>query len=123
GLALACAVAAWQDFSSLHSAEAHDRWDLLSRVFRPDLLVVAALSAPKLPLAALICFLTNLATLRTKVREFSFARSLGSEAILLATFACKLPWGVVALIAAGTVPPDLELRRGRKPRRVFAIHM
>ena len=80
-------------------------------------------SAPKLPLAALICFLTNLATLRTKVREFSFARSLGSEAILLATLACKLPWGVIALLAAGTVPPYLELRKGHKPRRVYALHM
>src|SRR5215211_5454644 len=76
-----------------------------------------------MPLAALIYFLTTLATLRTKVREFSFAQSLGSEAILLATLACKLPWGVVALLAAGTVPPYLELRKGRKPRRVYAIHM
>ena len=81
------------------------------------------MSAPKLPLAALIYFLTNLATLRTKVREFSFARSLGSEAILLATLGCKLPWGVVALLAAGTVPPYLELRKGHKPRRVYALHM
>lgn len=123
GLALACALAAWQDFSALHSVEAHDRWDPLSLVFRRNLLVVDELSAPKLPLVALICFLTNLATLRTKVREFSFARSLGSEAILLATFACKQPWGVVALLAAGTVPPYLELRKGRKPTRVYALHM
>jgi NADH-quinone oxidoreductase subunit M len=61
--------------------------------------------------------------LRTKVREFSFARSLGSEAILLATLACQLSWAVVALLAAGTVPPYLELRNGRKPRRVYALHM
>lgn len=123
GLALACAVAAWQDFSSLHSAEAHDRWDPLSRVFRQSLLVVDELSAPKLPLVALIYFLTNLATLRTKVREFSFALSLGSEAILLATLGCKEPWAVVVLLAAGTVPPYLELRKGHKPRRVYALHM
>jgi NADH-quinone oxidoreductase subunit M len=123
GLALACAVAAWADFGALGSIEARDRWDLTGRLFHPGLLVVDELSAPKLPLAALIYFLTTLATLRTKVREFSFARSLGSEAILLATLACKLPWGVVALLAAGTVPPYLELRKAGKPRRVYAMHM
>src|SRR5215217_3232892 len=123
GLALACAVGAWCDFGALHLLEARDRWGLSARLFRGDVLVIDELSAPLLPLAALIYFLTNMATLRTKVREFSFARSLGSEAILLATLACKLPWGVVALLAAGAVPPYLELRRARKPRRIYAAHM
>jgi NADH-quinone oxidoreductase subunit M len=123
GLALACALAAWLDLGALRSVEARDPGDLLGALFRRDFLVIDELSAPKLPLAALIYFLTNLATLRTKVREFSFARSLGSEAILLATLACKLPWGVVALLVAGTVPPYLELRKSRKPWRVYAIHM
>ncbi|MBX6311499.1 MAG: oxidoreductase [Isosphaeraceae bacterium] len=123
GLALACALAAWQDFGTLGAFEVRDRWNLLGRLFHRDLLVIDELSAPKLPLAALIYFLTTLATLRAKVREFSFARLLVSEAILLATLACKLPWGVIALLAAGTVPPYLELRKGRKPRRVYALHM
>jgi NADH-quinone oxidoreductase subunit M len=114
GLSLACAVAAWLTFSRLGLPEARSWWDLL---------VIDELSAPKLPLAALIYFLTNLATLRTKVREFSFARSLGSEAILLATLGCRLPWVVIALLAAGTVPPYLELRKGRKPSRVYTLHM
>lgn len=114
GLALACAVAAWQTFSRMSTFEARGWWGPL---------VIDELSAPKLPLAALIYFLTNMATLRTKVREFSFARSLGSEAILLATFACKAPWAVAALLAAGTVPPYLELRKGRKPTRVYLLHM
>lgn len=113
-LTLACALAAWRDLEALRSFEARDRWDLL---------VIDQLSAPKLSLMALVYFLTHLATLRTKVREFSFARSLASEAILLATFACKLPWGVVALLAAGTVPPYLELRAGHRPRRVYVLHM
>src|SRR5262249_45364344 len=103
--------------------EAGDRWGLPARVIHGDLLVIDELSAPLLPLAALIYFLTNMATLRTKVREFSFARSLASEAILLATLGCKLPEGVVVLFAAGTVPPYLELRKGRKPLRVYAAHM
>lgn len=123
GLALVCALAAWRDFETLQTVEAHDRWDLLARLFNADLLVIDELSAPLLPLAALLYFLTHLATLRTKVREFSFARSLVSEAVLLATLSCKLPWGVAVLLAAGTVPPYFEFRKGRKPTRVYAAHM
>jgi NADH-quinone oxidoreductase subunit M len=123
GLTLVCAVAAWLDFRLLQAFGDRDRWDPLARLLGEDLLVVDALSAPLLPLAALIYFLTNLATLRTKVREFSFARSLGSEAILLATLGCELPWGVVALLALGTLPPYLELRKARKPTRLYALHM
>jgi NADH-quinone oxidoreductase subunit M len=67
--------------------------------------------------------LTAVATPRTKVRRFSFAWTLVSEAILLATFSCKEPWGVIALLAAGTVPPYFELRARHKPTRVFALHM
>jgi NADH-quinone oxidoreductase subunit M len=123
GLAVACSLAAWLDFGTLRAVEARDPGDLLGLLLGRDFLVIDALSAPKLPLAALLYFLTHLATLRTKVREFSFVRSLGSEAILLATLACKLPWGVVALLVAGAAPPYLELRKGRKPSRVYAVHM
>jgi NADH-quinone oxidoreductase subunit M len=123
GLTLACALAAWQDFRSQHLTEAHHRWGPLARLLPNDLLIVDELSAPLLPLAALICLLTNLATLRAKVREFSFSRSLASEAILLATLGCKLPWGVVALLAVGSVPPYIELRKARRPSRVYALHM
>ena len=50
-------------------------------------------------------FLTIVATLRTKVRRFSFALALLSEAVLLATLSCKDPWVVIGLLIAGTVPP------------------
>lgn len=123
GSALACAFAAWLDFSQSGLIEAHDRWDYFALIFRRHLLVIDELSAPKLPLAALLYFLTTLATLRTKIREFAFSRSLTSLAILLATLACKLPWGVIALLAVGTVPPLVELWKARKPLRVFAMHM
>ena len=43
--------------------------------------------------------------------------------ILLALLSCKEPWGVIALLAAGTVPPFLELRARGKPTRVFTLHM
>lgn len=123
GLAFVCTLAAWWDLASRDGFEARDRWDLLGRFLHPDLLVVDELSAPKLPLAASIYFLTILATLRIKVRIFSFTRFLAAEAILLATLACKLPWGIVALLAAGTVTPYLELRQSRKPTRVYLLHM
>ena len=123
GLALACAVLVSWEFAASGFTGTRAWWGPLSRIPPLNLLAIDGLSAPLLPLAALIYFLTILATLRTKVREFSFAMSLASEAILLATLGCKQPWGVVALMAAGTVPPYLELRGGRKPLRVYVAHM
>ncbi len=123
GLSLLCAMGAWQDFTSLHAFEAHDRWDLVERVFHEDLFVIDELSAPLLPLTALLYCLTELATLRTKVRRFSFASTLASEAILLATLTCRHPWAVVLLMSVGTVPPYIELRRREKPARLYVMHM
>lgn len=122
GLALTCTLAAWLDFVLLGAHEARDPWEPTARILGEPLLTLDLLSAPKSSLAALLYFLTNLATLRAKAREFSFARSLASEAILLATFACKAPWAVAALLAIGTIPPFLELRKAGKPRRVYVLH-
>src|SRR5205823_2922793 len=86
-------------------------------------LSIDALSAPLLPLIALLYLLTTVSTHRTKLRRFSFAWTLVSETIILAAFSCKVPWGIIALLAAGTVPPLMELKARGKPMRVFAIHM
>ncbi|MEQ8667791.1 MAG: proton-conducting transporter membrane subunit [Pirellulales bacterium] len=123
GVTLLSAVGAWQDFALLHAFEAHDRWDVIERLFHEDVFVIDELSAPLIPLAALIYLLTEMATLRTKVRRFSFASTLASEAILLATLSCRHPWAVVALLAAGTIPPYIELLRRQKSTRVYALHM
>ncbi|MEX0701763.1 MAG: proton-conducting transporter membrane subunit [Planctomycetales bacterium] len=123
GLALLCAVGAWLDFNALHVQQARDRWDVASAVVGRDYLVIDELSAPLLPLAALLYFMTALATLRTKVRRFSFSWALASEAVLLATLSCREPWGVIMLIALGTIHPWLELRARRRPTRVYALHM
>jgi NADH-quinone oxidoreductase subunit M len=123
GLTLLFAVGAWQDFVGTRGKEANDPWRLLARVAGRDYLVIDELNAPLLALTAFLYFLTVVATPRTKVRRSSFAWGLVSEAIMLATLACKEPWGIVALLAAGTVPPYLELRARRKPTRVFAFHM
>lgn len=123
GLTLGCAVGAWFDFYTLGVVEAHDRWDLPARLLHHDVLVVDELSAPLLPLAALLYLLTAVVTLRTKVRRFSFAGMLVSEALLLALLSCREPWAVTALLAAGTLPPLCELRARRKPTRVYVLHM
>ena len=122
-LALLCTLAAWVDFMTLSSTEAHDRWSLAARLIGVHLFVIDEFSAPLLPMAALICFVTALATLRTKVRRVSFTLALLSESILLATFSCRQPWGVIALLAVGTLPPLWELKSRRKPVRNFALHM
>lgn len=123
GLTLLGAIAAWSDFQSLHVFEARDRWDAAARLLRSELLVLDELSAPLLPLGALLAFLTILATLRTKVRRFSFARTLVSEAILLATFATRSPWILILLLLLANVPVLMELRQRSESARLFALHM
>lgn len=127
-LTLLCTLGAWQDFALVHAGAshpsvAHDRWDLLSKAFGAPPLVVDELTAPLLPMIALLHALTILATQKTKVRRVSFGLMLLSESILLATFACRDPWPLIGLLALGTLPAYLELRRRRKPARVYVLHM
>jgi NADH-quinone oxidoreductase subunit M len=131
GLTLLCAFGAWRDYQwlnvhiphELQSLVAHDHWDILSRVFGRSVLEIDSLSAPLLPLAALLYLMTGVATLRTKVRRFSFSWTLASEAILLATLSCREPWLLTTLLIAGAVPPWLELRARGKSTRVYTLHM
>ncbi len=119
GLTLACATAAWIDFANLTGSAAHDPWIGLN----DSLLVVDSLSAPLLPLIALLYLLTLLATLGSKVRHLPFASSLLSEAILLATLCTRQPWLIITLLALSIVPVWFELRARKKPTRVFTFHM
>lgn len=117
-LALTCG--AWIDFSWVESGGkslAASGW------LFPDSLEVDVLNAPLLPLVALVYLLTTVATLKTKIRRFSFAWTLVSEAIALATVLCNRPWGIIALLSLGVLPPLWELRARGKPIRVYAIHM
>ncbi|MDB5339460.1 MAG: nuoM 2 [Planctomycetaceae bacterium] len=123
GVTLISCIGAWIDFHELHALEADDAWHFLTYFVGREVFIVDQLSAPLLPLVALLFFLTTLATLRTKIRRFSFALTLLSEAIVLATFSCKEPWGIIALLSIGTIPPLVELIHRRKPIRVFVIHM
>lgn len=121
--ALFCAVAAWFDLSSLHTFEAHDSWDLVTALVGQDPLVVDELSAPLLPLTALLFLAVMATTTRTKLARFSFPATLVSESLTLGLLACKAPWLVIALLALGTLPPLWELWQRRRSLRVFAWHM
>ena len=116
-------LGAWQDFYLLHATQADDRWHLMSRLFGRELFVIDQLSAPLLPLVALLYFLTAMSTLRVKIRRFSFGWMLVSESLTLATFACKQPWILIALVALRTVPPYLEIRARSGSTRVYVLHM
>ena len=96
---------------------------MLQLVFHRDAFVVDELSAPLLPLAALLYLTTVMTTLRTKVNRFSFGGTLFSEAVLLATLACRSPWVIIILLAVAVVPPTLELRKRNQNTRVFRLHM
>jgi NADH-quinone oxidoreductase subunit M len=122
-MALLCTSGAWIDFLVLNSPEADDSWHILPRLAGRELLVIDELSAPLLPLVSLLYFLTAFATLSTKIRRFSFSWSLASLSITLATLCCKEPWGVIAMLSLGTVPPFVELLARGKSTRVYMIHM
>lgn len=123
-LAMICALGEWIDFITLNTFEAHDHWDIVNTLFDQDIFVVDELSAPLLPLAALLYLMTVLSTLKTKVNRFSFGWTLLSEAILLATFSCRSGWPLIALLVLSTIPPWRELKYRRKETtRVYSLYM
>lgn len=121
-VALACAIGAWLDLWALGVAAANDPWDLGELLIGRRWLTIDELSAPLLPTIALLYSLTALATLRTKMRRFSFSRTLAGEALRLALFACDWPWLLVALLSVEAILPFLELRSRGRPTRVYLLH-
>ena len=120
-LTLGCAVLAW----AAHAAGVTADPDLDPTTGwrgRP-LFAVDELSAPLLPLVALLHALTVLATARVKMNRVSFTGHLLAESVRLATFATPDPWPLVAFLSLGTVPPYLELVQRRKPTRMYVLHM
>lgn len=123
GAALFFATAAWVDFAWEGVAEAHDRFDLVAYLCGGVEIELDALTAPLLPLVALVHLLTAVMTLRTKVRRFSFSMALLSEALTLATLSCADPRGVVVLLGLTALPPWFELRARSQATGVYAWHM
>jgi len=86
---------------------------------------VDGLTAPLLPLVALLHLLTVLATARVKRNRMSFGGHLAGEGLWLGTFAAapSAPWLLVLFLIFGTLPPLIELWKRGKPIRVYALHM
>ncbi|MCA9081066.1 MAG: oxidoreductase [Planctomycetaceae bacterium] len=123
GATLFCAVGEWVDFNTLATFEAHDHWDVIRLIFHRDVFVIDELSAPLLPLAALLYLTTIMTTLRTKMNRFSFHWTLFSESVLLATLACRHQWVIIGLLTVALIPPYLELRQRKQNTRVYVTHM
>jgi NADH-quinone oxidoreductase subunit M len=121
---LVCATGEWIDFVRLGTFEAHDHWDVVAEYLHFEIFVVDELSAPLLPLAALLYLLTIFSTLRTKSHRFSLSGTLLSESLLLATFSCRAGWMLIAVLAVSTIPVwyELKYRRGQSTR-VYSLHM
>jgi NADH-quinone oxidoreductase subunit M len=118
GAALACSVLA----ALSYAMGVAPSWGLLPKQFGEPF-AVDELSAPLLPLVALLHFLTALATARTKMERFPVAWMLFGEAVLLAIFACSEPRPLIALMITSAVPRAFELRRRGRPVRVYLLHM
>jgi NADH-quinone oxidoreductase subunit M len=120
---LALATGAWVDFIVMRVSEAGDRFHLSTLLFQRELLKLDEISAPLLPLGALLFAVTMIATVRSKARRFSFTWTLLSEAIVLATFCCKEPWVLIGLLSLGTLPPLFELRARGRNTNMYVAHM
>lgn len=117
------ALGSWIDFMLMKASEAQDRFHLVSRLIGHELFQLDEISAPLLPLAALLFLLTTLATVRSKARRFSFFWTLLSESILLATFSCEEPWLLISLLTLATIPPFFELLARHRSTTMYAAYM
>jgi len=106
-----------------------ETWSAQPYLFGWMIFKVDDLSAPLVAVVGLLHFLTAIATPRTKMRRFSLSWSLAAESIRQGTFGCQAlvgtpgPWVLIALLAAGTIPPYIELLNRGRPTRVYLLHM
>ncbi|HEX3869895.1 MAG TPA: proton-conducting transporter membrane subunit, partial [Pirellulales bacterium] len=118
-----CALLACVAFYTQSSPDFISPWSVQPKWFGRQIFVLDELSAPLVPLVALMHFLMASATAQTKMRRFSFSWSLAAEAIQILIFSCKEPWMLIALLVISTVPPYIELVNRRRPTRVYSLHM
>ncbi len=123
GTSFFCSFMAWLAYYLGTDSVLITRWSLQPFLFGRQLFSLDELSAPLVPTIALLHFLTALATPRTLMRRFSFTWSLFSETLRLATFSCKEPWVLIALLVMSTVPPYIELKNRDRPTRLYTRHM
>lgn len=120
GAALACTLLVWAGYWA--GVPAGGPWSANEWLFGGRaVLGVDDLSAPLLPLVALLHFVTVLATARKKIARFSFTWLMAGESLRLATFACLAPWPLVALLTLSALPPYFERRE--RGAGVYVPHM
>lgn len=117
------ATGAFVDFISMRASEAHDRFHVMTRLIGYELFWLDEISAPLLPLGALLFLLTTVATVRSKARRFSFFWTLLSESLLMATFSCKQPWLLISLLSLATLPPYFEMRARGRATGMYLFYM
>lgn len=120
---LLCSLLACAGFESGFNPGGAAPYELLPRLTGQRLLAIDELSAPLLPLVALLHFLIVLATAGTKLAQISYPMLLFTEAVRLAVFATIDPWPLIFLFAVSALLPYLELRWQHQNTRVYAIHM
>jgi NADH-quinone oxidoreductase subunit M len=123
GASLACSVLACLSFYLGAADDPSTHFSFQPQLFGRQLFALDELTAPLVPAVALLHLLVAVATARAHMRRFSFSWSLGAEAIRLATFATKEPWLLIALLAASTIPPYVELVNRGRPTRLYVLHM
>ena len=120
--------AAEVDFRLLEQPGVGVAVDPLSRWLGWPILALDEINSLLLPYAALLSLLLLVGAPRVKMKQFSLERTLVSEAIVLATFSCREPLLLAALLVGGMLPTWLELR-GRinfgsgQGLRVFSVYM
>jgi NADH-quinone oxidoreductase subunit M len=125
-LLLVCAAEV--DFRLVEQSGVAVAVDPLSRWLGWPILALDVLNSLLLPYAALLFLLLLIAAPRVKMKQFSLARTLVSEAIVLATLSCRDPSLLAMLLIGGMLPTWLELR-GRsnfgsgQGLRVFSAYM
>lgn len=122
-LTLLATSCAWVDFQTVSASNVCDPWGLLSQGLGWEPLVIDRLSAPLLPLIALLFFLTRLATARTKIIRFPFKLNLLMEATALAAYASKESWLIIALLTLEATIPLIEIQLRGRSCRVYLIYM
>ncbi len=124
GSVFACALLTWLSFYAGIGPAERQPYSVQSYFLGREVLAVDVVSALLIPAIALLHFLTAVATARTKMRRFSLTWSLTFAAIHLAVFGCyRGSWLLIGLIAAGTIPPCIELINRGRPVRIYILHM
>ncbi len=123
GITFACTFLAWLAFYLGVPEELTSRHGVQPWLFGRPLLALDDLSAPLVPVIALLHLLTAAATSRTHIRRFSVSWSLASEVIRLTIFSTRDPIVLVALMSISTLPPYFELRNRGRPTRLYILHM